>query len=182
MHGYSRLGRSSTGSGSISPSPSPPSSPRFRRNKGSSGGGGGGFRGGGGGGVDVKLQSFVERWVYVVISAVYRRRGILLFAPLLYISAMLLYMGTMGFDVGMIRKGSESSTGKTAPVGSLYRSPQVFEHLWPYMEAENNRSNDLVICFLSICNTFVFNIFLFFAHGKCDPHENSHQFQNFHEK
>ncbi|KAI3764888.1 hypothetical protein L2E82_14905 [Cichorium intybus] len=56
---------------SISPSPSPPSSPRFRRNKGSSGGGGGGgFRGGGGGGVDVKLQSFVERWVYVVISAV----------------------------------------------------------------------------------------------------------------
>ncbi|KAI3781143.1 hypothetical protein L2E82_11144 [Cichorium intybus] len=57
---------------SISPSPSPPSSLRFRRNKGSSGGGGGGgFRGGGGGGVDVKLQSFVERWVYVVISAVF---------------------------------------------------------------------------------------------------------------
>ncbi|KAI3724054.1 hypothetical protein L2E82_35819 [Cichorium intybus] len=56
---------------SILPSPSPPSSPRFRRNKGSSGGGGGGgFQGGGGGGVDVKLQSFVERWVYVVISAV----------------------------------------------------------------------------------------------------------------
>ncbi|KAI3513491.1 hypothetical protein L1887_20825 [Cichorium endivia] len=146
MHGYSRLGRPSTGSGSISPSPSPPSSPRFRRNKGSSGGGGGGgFRGGGGGGVDVKLQSFVERWVYVVISAVYRRRGILLFAPLLYISAMLLYMGTMGFDVGIIGKGSGSTTGKKAPVGSLYRSPQVFEHLWPFMEAENNRSNDLMM-------------------------------------
>lgn len=147
MHGYSRLGRPS-GSGNVSPLPSPPSSPRFRRNKGS--GGGGGFRGGGGGGgVDVKLQSFVERWVYIVISAVYRRRGILLFVPLLYISAMLLYMGTMGFDVGIISNNNVIS-GKSAPIGSLYRSPQVFEHLWPYMEAENNRSNDLVMSFLLV--------------------------------
>ncbi|GJT28931.1 O-fucosyltransferase 9 isoform X1 [Tanacetum coccineum] len=139
MHGYSRLGRSSTGSGAVSPSPSPPSSPRFRRSK---GGGGGGFRGGGGGGgggVDVKLQSFVERWVYVMISAVYRRRGVLLFAPLLYISAMLLYMGTMGFDVGII---STTSNGKSGPLGSLYRSPEVFQHLWPYMEAGNNRNDE----------------------------------------
>lgn len=137
MHGYSRLGRSSP-----SPSPSPPSSPRFRRNKGSSGGGG--FRGGGGGGgVDVKLQSFVERWLYIVISAVYRRRGVLLFAPLLYISAMLLYMGTMGFVD--ITKNNPNSV-KSAPLGSLYRSPQLFQHLWPYMEAaQNNRTTDLMM-------------------------------------
>ncbi|KAI3685208.1 hypothetical protein L6452_34445 [Arctium lappa] len=146
MHGYSRLGRPSTGSGSISPSPSPPSSPRFRqsRSKGGGGGGGGGFRGGGGGGVEVKLQSFVERWVYVVISAVYRRRGVLLFAPLLYISAMLLYMGTMGFDVGIIGKNSGISDKIVAPLGSLYRSPQVFRHLWPFMEGDNNRTADLM--------------------------------------
>lgn len=132
MHGYSRLGRPSG-------SPSPPSSPRFRRNKarGSSGGGGGG-------GVEVKLHSFVERWLYVIISAVYRRRGVLLFAPLLYISAMLLYMGTMGgFDVAIIT--NINGTKIPSPLGSLYRSPQVFQHLWPYMEADNNRSNDLVI-------------------------------------
>ncbi|KAI3680386.1 hypothetical protein L2E82_50372 [Cichorium intybus] len=34
---------------------------------------------------------------------------------------------------------------KKAPVGSSYRSPHVFEHLWPFMEAENNRSNDLMM-------------------------------------
>lgn len=136
MHGYSRLGRSS-------PSPSPPSSPRYRRNKGNSGG----FRGGGsggGGGVDVKLQSFVERWLYIVISAVYRRRGVLLFAPLLYISAMLLYMGTMGFVD--ITKNINPNSVKSAPLGSLYRSPQLFQHLWPHMEAaQNNRTTDLMM-------------------------------------
>nr|XP_043637481.1 O-fucosyltransferase 9 isoform X2 [Erigeron canadensis] len=135
MHGYSRLGRPT---GTISPSPSPPSSPRFRRNKGS--GGGSSFRGGGG--VDVKMQSFVERWVYVVMSAVYRRRRVLLFAPLLYISAMLLYMGTMGFDVGIITKTNVGRSGKAAPLGSLYQSPQVFQHLWRYMEAESNHTNN----------------------------------------
>ncbi|KAD6119321.1 hypothetical protein E3N88_10592 [Mikania micrantha] len=144
MHGYSRLGRPNTGSGSISPSPSPPSSPRFRRHKGGGGSRGGGGGSGGVGGVDVKLQSFVERWVYVVISAVYRRRGVLLFAPLLYVSAMLLYMGTMGFDVGLSSK-SFGNSAKSAPLGSLYRSPQVFQHLWPYIEAENNLSNDLMM-------------------------------------
>lgn len=146
MHGYSRLGRPNGSS------PSPPSSPRQRRPK-----GGGGFRGGGNAGVEIRLQSFIERWVYMVISAVYRRRGVLLFAPLLYVSAMLLYMGTIGgFDVGGFT--SKNSAGSPPPLGSLYRSPQVFQHLWPFIEAENsNRSNDLVrvfvlmTLFVSIC-------------------------------
>ncbi|KAK1427184.1 hypothetical protein QVD17_15867 [Tagetes erecta] len=134
MHGYSRLGRPN------GPSPSPPSSPRQRRHK-----GGGGFRGGAtpGGGVDIKLQSFIERWVYMVISAVYRRRGVLLFAPLLYVSAMLLYMGTMG---GFDFTSKNTTANSHPPLGSLYRSPQVFQHLWPYIEAENNnRTNDLMM-------------------------------------
>lgn len=131
-------------------SPSPPGSPRSRhgrnKNNGGGGGGGGGFRGrggGGGGGCDPKLQNFVERLIYMVISAVYRRQAVLLFAPLLYISGMLLYMGTLGFDVVVISKVSGSG-GKANPLGSMYRSPQVFEKLWPFMEAENNRSSDLL--------------------------------------
>ncbi|KAG5544443.1 hypothetical protein RHGRI_017014 [Rhododendron griersonianum] len=133
MHGYSRLGRPST--------PSPPSSPRFRhgRSKNAIVGGsavGGGFKGGGGG--DVKLQNFVERLVYMVVAGVYRRRGVLLFAPLLYISGMLLYMGSLGFDMVVV---SDRVSGKAAPLGSVYRSPQVFERLWPFMEAENNGSS-----------------------------------------
>ncbi|XP_052201323.1 O-fucosyltransferase 9 isoform X2 [Diospyros lotus] len=124
MHGYSRLGRST---------PSPPSSPRFRHGRTKNLGG---FRAGSG-----ELQNFVERLVYVLISAVYRRRGVLLVAPLLYISGMLLYMGSLGFDVVIIGKVSGGGGGKAAPVGSVYRSPQVFERLWPFMLAENNGSS-----------------------------------------
>uniref|UniRef100_A0A5B7B399 O-fucosyltransferase family protein n=1 Tax=Davidia involucrata TaxID=16924 RepID=A0A5B7B399_DAVIN len=135
MHGYSRLGNGRS-------TPSPPSSPRLRhgRNKNIGGGGvgGGSFRGGGG--ADPKLQNSVERVVYVLISGVYRRRGVLLFAPLLYISGMLLYMGTLDFDVVVSKGGGGGS--KAAPPGSVYRSPQVFEKLWPFMEAESNGSSN----------------------------------------
>ncbi|KAH7860357.1 hypothetical protein Vadar_012492 [Vaccinium darrowii] len=132
MHGYSRLGRPST--------PSPPSSPRFRhgRSKHSVVGGsavGDSFGGVGGNGGDAKLQNILERLLYMVVAGVYRRRGVLLFAPLLYISGMLLYMGSLGFDIVVV---SDRVSGKAAPMGSVYRSPQVFEKLWPFMEAENN--------------------------------------------
>ncbi|XP_059630921.1 O-fucosyltransferase 9 [Cornus florida] len=139
MHGYSRLGsgRSST--------PSPPSSPRFRhgRSKHATGcvvGGGGGFRGVGS---EPKLQNFVERLVYVLISGMYRRRGVLLFAPLLYIMGMLLYFGTFGLEVVVSKDGGVG--GGKAPPGSVYRSPQVFEKLWPFMEAEYNESSNALM-------------------------------------
>lgn len=86
----------------------------------------------------MKLQNFVERLVYMVVAGVYRRRGVLLFAPLLYISGMLLYMGSLGFDMVVV---GDRVSGKAAPLGSVYRSPQVFERLWPFMEAENNGSS-----------------------------------------
>ena len=129
MHGHSRLARST---------PSPPSSPRLRhgRTKTTSVG-------------EAKLQNFVERLVYLVVSAVYRRRGVLLFAPLLYISGMLLYMGSLGFDVVVVSKVSGGG-GKVAPPGSVYRSPQVFEKLWPFMEAENNGSSSNAVNYLLI--------------------------------
>lgn len=86
----------------------------------------------------MKLQNFVERLVYMVVAGVYRRRGVLLFAPLLYISGMFLYMGSLGFDMVVV---SDRVSGKAAPLGSVYRSPQVFGRLWPFMEAENNGSS-----------------------------------------
>ena len=146
MHGYSPLGR---------PSPSSPRRLRHGCFKNASVGGVGSFRGG-----DAKLQRFVERLVYVFISAVYRRRGVLLFAPLLYISGMLLYMGSLGFDVVVVSKVTGGG-GKPAPPGSVYRSPQVFEKLWPFMEAENNASSSNAV----LCG---FSFFLFsFSLGFC---------------
>ncbi|KAK3036005.1 hypothetical protein RJ639_031178 [Escallonia herrerae] len=131
MHGFSRLGNGSVNS------PSPPGSPRLRHGRSKTTGT---SRVAGGGVGEAKLQNFAERLVYLVISAVYRRRGVLLFAPLLYISAMLLYMGTLGLDVV-----SKDSGKLSAPPGSVYRSPLVFNKLWPLMEAENNRTSDLVM-------------------------------------
>ncbi|EYU22809.1 hypothetical protein ABFS82_03G115100 [Erythranthe guttata] len=139
MHGLSRL---SNGASSVSP----PSSPRHRvsRGKGTTSPAGGcdggakNFRGGGVGRVEMK--NVAERFRYFLISALYRKRGVLLFAPLLYIAGMLMYMGTMGFNA-MSSVGGGDAVGP----GSVYRSPEVFEKLWPFMEAESgNRTSNLL--------------------------------------
>lgn len=145
MHGLSRL---SNGVSSLSP----PSSPRHRGSRGKSpssagmvgyGGGVGSFRGGG----RAELKNVVERFGCFLISAMYRRRGVLLFAPLLYISGILMYMGTMGFNaVDNISGRGDDAVGP----GSVYRSPEVFEKLWPFMEAESNRSSNMVIAGFSL--------------------------------
>ncbi|GLT24987.1 hypothetical protein SLA2020_001460 [Shorea laevis] len=131
MHGLSRLG---TG-GTRSASPSPPSSPRLRYGHNKSFGG----RVGG-----AKQSTAVDKMVFFLISAVFRRKGVLLFAPLLYISIMLLCMGSLGFDVVNLKKAIVV-VHRRAPPGSLYRSPQVFEKLWPFMEAENNGSSNTLL-------------------------------------
>ncbi|EOY17260.1 O-fucosyltransferase family protein isoform 1 [Theobroma cacao] len=131
MHGLSRLG---TGS-NRSVSPSPPSSPRFRHGRYKNFSGAGGSAGGGRGG----KQSAADKIVFVLISAVFRRKGVLLFAPLVYISGMLLFMGTLGFDVVSL-KNAVVVVHRRSPPGSVYRSPQVFQKLWPFMEAESNAS------------------------------------------
>lgn len=139
MHGLSRLGNGVN-------SPSPPSSPRFRHTRNKNTDVCGSFPGGN---CQVKLQNFAEKLGFMIVSAVYRRRGVLLFAPLLYISGMLLYMGALGFDAS----GTSGGGTGLAPLGSVYRSPQVFEKLWPLMEAENNGSSNLVI-YLIICSMY----------------------------
>lgn len=167
MHGYSRLGRPST--------PSPPSSPRFRhgRSKHSVIGGsavGGSFGGVGGNGGDAKLQNILERLLYMVVAGVYRRRGVLLFAPLLYISGMLLYMGSLGFDIVVV---SDRVSGKAAPMGSVYRSPQVFEKLWPFMEAENNGTSSNAVRTFILMHTYrtctFYTVFSLDRHMKIFP-------------
>lgn len=89
----------------------------------------------------------MDKVVFVIISAVFRRRGVLLFAPLLYISGMLLYMGSVNFDVSF--KNAVVVVHKRPPPGSVYRSPQVFQKLWPFMEAESNETDNAVL-FLSL--------------------------------
>ncbi|XP_038890311.1 O-fucosyltransferase 9 [Benincasa hispida] len=135
MHGYSRLNTSRS-----SVSLSPPASPRHRqlrsRSGSDSGSGTGGFSV-----RDQKQSSIMEKLVFLILSAVFRRKGLLLFAPLLYISMMLLYMGSLNFDVSISNlKTRVVSVNKRPPPGSVYRSPQVFEKLWPFMEAESRNS------------------------------------------
>uniref|UniRef100_A0A2P2LW40 O-fucosyltransferase family protein n=1 Tax=Rhizophora mucronata TaxID=61149 RepID=A0A2P2LW40_RHIMU len=151
MHGCSRLstiGHSVT-STSTSTSPSPPTSPRLRHHSRSKTVGASTFGGGGcgGGGGRACKQSLLERLVYLLVLVVLKRRGVLLFAPLLYISGMLLYMGSLNLDVNLNLKsgGRVVVIRKRAPPGSVYRSPQVFKMLWPRMQAESNGSHNALM-------------------------------------
>lgn len=115
------------------------------------------------GGGSTKLGDFLERLMCIVIATVFRRKGVLLFAPLLYITGMLLYMGSLslesnnGGDRIGIKKGKvkvEFSGGFVVdePIlpGSLYRSNEVFERLRPFLQDEgigNHSSNAVCITF-----------------------------------
>ncbi|KAL8519429.1 hypothetical protein ACS0TY_010388 [Phlomoides rotata] len=116
MHVLSRL---SNGVGSVSP----PSSPRLRSSCGKSPSSGGVYVGGFRGSGRAESKNVVERFVYFLISAIYRRRGVLLFAPLLYICGILLYMGIMGFDYV---NNASSRDGDAVGPSFVYRSPEVF--------------------------------------------------------
>ncbi|KAJ8747783.1 hypothetical protein K2173_012662 [Erythroxylum novogranatense] len=81
-------------------------------------------------------RTLAHRLAWLLISVLLRRQGIFLFAPLLYISGMLLYMGTASFDVVPVIKH------KPAP-GSVYKSPRVYEKLRPEMDADNSSADAL---------------------------------------
>lgn len=70
----------------------------------------------------------------MLLSVLLRRQGIFLFAPLIYIAGMLLYMGTASFDVVPIIKH------RPAP-GSLYRSPQLYSNLKKDMDSDNSSTD-----------------------------------------
>ncbi|XAR72247.1 hypothetical protein NMG60_11018823 [Bertholletia excelsa] len=113
---YNRL--PSSGHNSPSPPQSPRRSPRLRRSKSK-------FTPG------QPPRTLAQRLAWLLLSVLLRRQGIFLFAPLLYISGMLFYMGTVSFDVVPIIKH------RPAP-GSVYRSPQLYAKLRPEMDADNS--------------------------------------------
>lgn len=115
-----------TGMNGTCSSPGTPSSPGRRRGKKA------------GKGMRMVLR---ERFMYMLIAAVFRRKGILLFAPLLYISGMLMYMGTLNLEVVPEGVGVTIFRRKPVAVGSVYRSPKVFEKLWPYMQIDGGNTS-----------------------------------------
>ncbi|KAH8496019.1 hypothetical protein Peur_055286 [Populus x canadensis] len=131
MHAYNRI--PSSGHTTPSPPQSPLRSPRYRH------GSGGGGRSKSGRFTPSSYppgRSLAHRLAWFLLSALLRRQGIFLFAPLIYISGMLLYMGTVSFDVGPV------IDHKPAP-GSVYRSPQIYEKLRPEMDADNSSADAL---------------------------------------
>ncbi|XP_078435213.1 O-fucosyltransferase family protein [Wolffia australiana] len=84
-------------------------------------------------------EKLVERIVYFVISTAFRRKSVLLLAPAMYITGMLMYMGT--FNLEAVQEGVGNSILRRAPAGSVYRSPKLFEHLWPFMQADGGNSS-----------------------------------------
>ncbi|RLM99437.1 hypothetical protein C2845_PM06G19520 [Panicum miliaceum] len=143
-HAYSRLG--SFGGAAGAPSPPPPPSSSAQAGSGSGGGsraptkGGGSARGapgtaasataaaragvGRGGGV-------ARRAARGVLAALLRRQAVFLFAPLLYVAAMLLYMGSLPLD-------AVPRIIARRPPGSVYRSPQLYARLRADMDADNS--------------------------------------------
>ncbi|KAE8022860.1 hypothetical protein FH972_008623 [Carpinus fangiana] len=119
MHAYNRL--PSSGHSTPSPPASPLRSPRYRRGKAGRFG-------------PAQLQpgrTLAQRLAWLLLSVLLRRQGIFLFAPLIYISGMLLYMGSVSFDVVPV------ISHRPAP-GSVYRSPQLYEKLRPDMDSDNS--------------------------------------------
>ncbi|XP_073226453.1 protein ESMERALDA 1 isoform X2 [Cicer arietinum] len=120
MHPYNRL--PSSGHSTPSPPSSPLRSPRLRHGRSKAGK----FSSGG--------KSLAQRLSWMLLSVLLRRQGIFLFAPLIYISGMLLYMGTASFDVVPIIKH------RPAP-GSIYRSPQLYANLQHDMDSDNSSAD-----------------------------------------
>ncbi|RLM92681.1 hypothetical protein C2845_PM08G30700 [Panicum miliaceum] len=116
-HAYSRLG-SSGGGAAV---PSPPSPPWRALGRRASAKGGWSARAGAGA---------ARRAARAVLAALLRRQAVFLFAPLLYVAAMLLYMGSISLD------SVPRIISRPAP-GSMYRSPQLYARLRADMDADN---------------------------------------------
>lgn len=76
-------------------------------------------------------RTLSQRMAWMLLSLLLRRQAIFLFAPLIYVSGMLLYMGTVSLD------SVPAIISRPAP-GSVYRSPQVYERLRADMDADNS--------------------------------------------
>lgn len=92
-----------------------------------SGGGGKGFGVGWGG---KGGRTMPQRIAWMLLSILLKRQAIFLFAPLLYISGMLLYMGSVSLDV------VPQIIARPVP-GSVYRSPQLYQRFRRDLDLED---------------------------------------------
>ncbi|KAL0463473.1 UNVERIFIED_CONTAM: protein ESMERALDA 1 [Sesamum latifolium] len=76
-------------------------------------------------------NTLAQRLAWTLLSLLLKRQGLFLFAPLLYISVMLFYMGTVSFDVVPVIKHRPTP-------GSVYRSPQLYAKVLREMESDNS--------------------------------------------
>ena len=132
MHPYNRL--PSSGHSTPSPPPSPLRSPRLRHGRSKTGR----FSPNRGSG-----RTAAQRLSWMFLSVLLRRQGVFLFAPLIYISGMLLYMGTASFDVVPVIKH------RPAP-GSVYRSPQLYAKVHLEMDSDNSSADAVRFIFKSL--------------------------------
>eukprot|EP00267_Zea_mays_P023809 XP_008649711.1 protein ESMERALDA 1 isoform X1 [Zea mays] len=72
-----------------------------------------------------------RRVARAVLATLLRRQAVFLFAPLLYVAAMLLYMGSLPLD-------AVPRIIARQPLGSVYRSPQLYRRLRADMDADNS--------------------------------------------
>ncbi|GMY18610.1 protein ESMERALDA 1 [Fagus crenata] len=123
MHAYNRI--PSSGHSTPSPPASPLRSPRYRKSS---------KAGRFGPAQSQPGRTLPQRLAWLLLSVLLRRQGIFLFAPLIYISVMLLYMGSVSFDVVPV------ISHRPAP-GSVYRSPQLYLKLRPEMDSDNSTAD-----------------------------------------
>ncbi|CAD6333605.1 unnamed protein product [Miscanthus lutarioriparius] len=144
-HAYSRLG--SFGSAASAPSPPLPPSPSSPVPAGAGAGGGsrtpakaGSARGIPGAAASATAVAragvahrggAARRLARAVLATLLRRQAVFLFAPLLYVAAMLLYMGSLPLD-------AVPRIIARQPPGSVYRSPQLYARLRADMDADNS--------------------------------------------
>ncbi|XP_020239526.1 protein ESMERALDA 1 isoform X3 [Cajanus cajan] len=82
-------------------------------------------------------RTAAQRLAWVFLSLLLRRQGVFLFAPLIYILGMLIYIATVSFDVVPF------IDHRPAP-GSLYRTPDLYAKLRPEMDADLHSSSDAI--------------------------------------
>ncbi|GKB90129.1 GDP-fucose protein O-fucosyltransferase [Tanacetum coccineum] len=85
-------------------------------------------------------RSFIHRFAWIIASLLLRRQRVLLFAPFLYLTSMMFYIGSDQFDLGGGGVDSNNNNGPKG-VGSVYRSPQLYNKLRRDMDADNFTSD-----------------------------------------
>ncbi|CAM6020396.1 unnamed protein product [Sphagnum balticum] len=133
MHVYARpSGLLQNGHGVASSPPGSPS-PRIIRNARSSTGGGGHTRSaarmvhtGSGALSQGPPRTFLQKLTISLLTFFLRRPGVLLLAPFIYFTGMVLYIGGSSMELPRFQP-------RHIP-GSYYRSDEVFRNLWPAMQ------------------------------------------------